>query len=145
MAQEAPQNLANHTRFDPLFHFFTLPVFGITWIISVVMLFLHPGFFSAWGVVLATAATIAVFKIRLYATKLQDRIIRLEERLRLLALMSPASQAQIEKLSIGQLVGLRFAGDEEVPALVQRALTENLSRREIKKAIKIWRGDYSRV
>jgi Family of unknown function (DUF6526) len=145
MPAESTQSLANHARFDPLYHFFTLPVFLITWIISVVMLVRHPAFLSAWGVVLATAAMIAVFKLRIYALKVQDRVIRLEERLRLATLMPESQRPQIARLTEGQLIGLRFASDAEVCALAQRAVTENLSRAVIKKEVKNWRPDYWRA
>ena len=145
MADRTPQNFANHARFDPPFHFFILPVFAITWIGSVVMLVRHPGIHSAWLVVLATAAVTAVLRIRIYALKDQDRIIRLEERLRLAALLPESQRAQIAKLSEDQLIGLRFASDAEVPALAQRALAENLSRKDIKKVVQNWRPDYWRV
>jgi len=145
MAEKSPQNFANHARFDPPFHFVVLPVFAISWIVSVVVLVYHPRFYSAWGVVLATAAIVAVLKIRINALRVQDRIIRLEERLRLAALLPESQRAQIAKLSEDQFIGLRFAPDDEVVALVQRALTESLSRKDIKKAVRNWRPDYWRV
>jgi len=145
MDPQAPQTFANHGRFDPLFHFVALPVFALTLIISVILLVKNPGWLTGWGVVLAVGALIAVFKIRLYALKVQDRMIRLEERLRLTGLLGLAAQPQIDKLSVDQLIALRFASDGEAPALVQRAVTENLSRADIKKAIKVWRPDHWRV
>jgi Family of unknown function (DUF6526) len=145
MAEKSPQNFANHTRFDPAFHFFVFPVFAITFIVTVVLLVMHPGFYSAWRVVVAAALVTAVLKMRMYALKVQDRVIRLEERLRLAALLPEAQRAQIALLSEDQLIGLRFAGDEEMPALMARALSEKLSRNDIKKAVKTWRPDYWRV
>lgn len=145
MAEKSPQNFANHTRLDPPFHFFLLPVFAISWIVSVVVLVRHPCFYSAWGVVLATAAVTAVLRIRIYSLKVQDRIIRLEERLRLATLLPESQRPQIAKLTEDQLIGLRFAPDQEVAALVQRTLSENLSRTDIKKAVQNWRPDYWRV
>ena len=144
MAEKSPQNFANHTRFDPLFHFFVLPVFLITFIVTVVLLVQHPGWLSAWRVVVALALLLAVLKMRMYALKVQDRVIRLEERLRLAGLM-PSQRAQIMLLSEDQLIGLRFAADEEVVALAGRAATEKLGRKDIKKAVKNWRGDHWRV
>ena len=145
MAEKKPQNLGNHTRFDPPFHFFVLPVFLITFIASIVFLVRHPSIHSGWFVVLTLAAMIAVLKIRTNALKVQDRVIRLEERLRLATLLPETQRHQIEQLSEGQLIGLRFASDQEVPALVARAVAERLSRGDIKKAILNWRPDYWRV
>jgi Family of unknown function (DUF6526) len=145
MAEKSPQNFANHTRLDPAFHFFVLPVFGITFIITVVLLVMHPGFYSAWRVVVAAALVMAVLKMRMYAARVQDRIIRLEERLRLAALLPEAQRSQIAQLSEDQLIGLRFACDEEVVVLAGRALSEKLPRNDIKKAVTNWRADYWRV
>jgi hypothetical protein len=145
MAEKSPQNFANHTRFDPPFHFFVLPVFAISWIVSVVFLVRHPGFYAAWGVVLASAAVTAVFRIRVYALKVQDRVIRLEERLRLTTVLPESQRPQITKLTEDQLIGLRFALDQELAALALRAMSENLSRADIKKAVQNWRPDYWRV
>lgn len=145
MAGKKPQNLANHTRFDPPFHFFVLPVFLITFIASIVFLVRHPSIHSGWFVILTLAAMIAVLKIRTNALKVQDRVIRLEERLRLATLLPETQRHQIDQLSEGQFIGLRFASDQEVPALVARAVAERLSRGDIKKAILNWRPDYWRV
>lgn len=145
MAEKRPQNFANHVRFDPPFHFFVFPVFVISWIVSVVFCALHPSFWSFWLIVFATAMVVAGLKIRTYPIKLQDRVIRLEERLRLAGLLPDAMRAQISRLTEDQLIGMRFAPDEEVPALVEQALAGNLARKEIKQAIKNWRPDYWRV
>jgi hypothetical protein len=145
MAEKVPQNLANHTRLDPPFHFFVLPVFAITWVASIVFLVRHPSIPTGWLVVVVTAAITALLRIRIYALKVQDRVIRLEERLRLASLLPESQRNQVEQLNEGQLIGLRFASDQEVPALVARAVAERLSRADIKKAVLIWRPDYWRV
>jgi hypothetical protein len=145
MAEKVPQSLSNHVRYDPPFHFFILPVFAITVIVAVVDTFRDPGWGTAWLVVVAVAATTAVLKARAYALKVQDRVIRLEERLRLAILLDRPLRAHITELSESQLVGLRFASDAELPALTARALSEKLSRNEIKKAVTQWRPDYWRV
>jgi len=145
MAEKVPQNFSNHTRFDPPFHFFVLPVFAITVLISIVHLVRHPGLHSAWLVVFMLAAMTAVFRIRLYALKVQDRVIRLEERLRLAMLLNDPLRARIGELSESQLIGLRFASDAEIPALVTKVLSEKLSKADIKKAVSQWRPDYWRV
>jgi Family of unknown function (DUF6526) len=145
MAEPVAQNFSNHTRFDPPFHFFVLPVFAITLILSIIHLFRRPGLHSAWMLVVMVAAVVAIFKIRIYALKVQDRVIRLEERLRLERLLDPSLQGRIGEFTEAQLVGLRFASDAELPALAARTLSEKLSRAEIKKSVQHWRPDYWRV
>ena len=96
-------------------------------------------------ILLAAALLTLTFKVRAYALKLQDRIIRLEERLRLTQLLSEPLRSRIPELTEDQLIGLRFASDAEVPKLVERALNEKLKRNDIKKAVQNWRPDYWRV
>ncbi len=145
MADGAPQTFSNHTRYDPLFHFFILPVFAITLIVTIVHLVRRPGLHSAWLVVVMIAAIAVIFKLRLYALKVQDRVIRLEERLRLASLLDAALRPRIAEFTESQLIALRFASDAELPALAARALNEKLSSPDIKKAIQQWRPDYWRV
>ena len=91
MADASAQRFSNHTRYDPLFHFFILPVFVITLVSCIVHAFRRPGLHSAWLVVFMIAALMAVFKVRVYSLKVQDRVIRLEERLRLVSLLEPGA------------------------------------------------------
>ena len=145
MADPAPQSFSHHTRLDPPFHFFILPVFAISLIATIVHLVRRPGLHSAGLVVFIVAASAAIFKIRLYAIKVQDRVIRLEERLRLATLLDPALRPRIAELTESQLIALRFASDAELPTLAARALNEKLAAPEIKKSIQHWRPDYWRV
>ena len=145
MAESKPQTLANHTRFDPLYHFFALPVFGISVIVVMVRFVMHPSLRLGWLFVVSVSALVAVFKLRTYTLKVQDRVIRLEERLRLATLLSEPLRSRIPELSEGQCIALRFACDAEVPGLVERALSQNLSRADVKKLIQTWRPDYWRV
>jgi hypothetical protein len=145
MAEKRPQTLANHARFDPLFHFVALPVFALAALGGAIHFLWRPSFHTGAFFVISVAAVIAVLKIRLYDLKLQDRIIRLEERLRLSTLCPEPLRSRIPELSEGQLIALRFASDAEAPKLAERALAENLSRADIKKAIQTWRPDYWRV
>jgi hypothetical protein len=152
VSEKTPQTYANHTRFDPLFHFFLLPVFALGVILSLIHFFYHlresdmrDNIHSFLLIVLAVALLTLVLKVRFYALKLQDRIIRLEERLRLTQLLSESLRSRIPELTEGQLCGLRFASDAEVPKLVERALNEKLTRKDIKKSIQNWRPDYWRV
>ncbi len=142
---ESPQNYSNHGRYDPLFHFFILPVFAITLIGAIVCLVKRPGLHSAWLVVFMVALLTAVFKIRLYSLKVQDRVIRLEERMRLATLLDPALRPRIPEFRESQLIALRFASDAELPTLAARALNEKLSSADIKKSIQNWRPDNWRV
>ena len=145
MSEKKPQTVANHARLDPLFHLIVLPVFGLTLIAGLVHFIWRPGLHSAALFLLSVAAAIAVTKIRTYALKVQDRVIRVEERLRLTSLCPEPLRSRIGEFTEGQLIALRFASDAEVPALAQRALAENLSAKDIKKAIVTWRPDYWRV
>ena len=142
------QSYAHHTRWDPWFHFFVLPVFALAAIVAIVHAAMHFGHHPLHGVMLvifALATLAAIFKIRLNALKVQDRVIRLEERLRLASVLPEPLRGRIPELTESQLLGLRFASDGELAGLVQRTLTEKLSSDDIKKAIKTWRPDDFRV
>jgi hypothetical protein len=152
MAEKKPQTFANHTRLDPWFHFFLLPVFGLGLILALIHFFWHirssdphEVIHAVLLILLAVACIVLVTKMRLYSLKVQDRVIRLEERLRLSQLSSEPLRARIPELTEEQLIALRFASDGELPKLAERALNEKLSRRQIKEAIQNWRGDYWRV
>ena len=139
------QNFKNHARLDPAFHFFLLPVAGINVLASLWHLWQYPGLSAGWLVILAIAGAVAVVKIRTYPLKAQDRVIRLEERLRLAQLLPAAQRSRIPELTEQQLIALRFAPDAELPALVEKALAANMPAKEIKQAIVNWRADYFRV
>ncbi len=146
MQDKKQQNFSNHIRFDPAFHFFLLPVLLITLIAAIVHLVMVPFFWSAWLVVLSVALIVMAGKGgRGNALKAQDRVIRLEERMRLASLLSEPMRARIWELQERQLIALRFAPDNEVPELVNRTLNENLAPKQIKQAIQNWRPDHFRV
>jgi hypothetical protein len=145
MAERTPQNFQNHTRFDPIFHFFLLPLLGISVIAALVHLIMRPGAHSALALVFAIVLFLMLGISRGYSLKVQDRVIRLEERLRLATLLAPELRPRIPELKLQQLVALRFASDAELPALATRALNEKLAPKEIKKAVQQWRPDYLRV
>ena len=152
MAEKKPQTFANHARFDPPFHFFVLPIFLLGLILSLIHFFAHiteggfrDHFHAFLLILLALALLILALKVRLYTLRVQDRVIRLEERLRLTQLLSEPLRSRIPQLTEDQLIGLRFASDAEVAKLVERALNEKLDRKQIKQAIQTWRPDYWRV
>lgn len=143
----AEQSFENHSRFVPAFHFFVIPMATINfgwqiyrWKASE---FTLDGFES---ILLAAALLIGFLYARLFALRVQDRIIRLEERLRCQRLLPADLQPRITELRPGQLVALRFASDEELPVLARKVLEEKLTERKaIKKLIKNWRPDYLRA
>jgi hypothetical protein len=143
--ERTPQTFANHAKYDPSFHFFLVPVMLINIIFAGYHLFRSPSVGAVWFFILSFALLVTVNRVRVYATKVQDRVIRVEERLRLATVLPEALRARMGELSDSQVVGLRFASDQELPSLVQRALDEKLDRTAIKKAVSTWRPDYSRV
>ena len=143
--EKKPQTYANHARFDPLFHFFLLPV-GLFMVVgSLWAVFSQPGWHSLRYLGLSVWLVVLAFKSRTYSLRQQDRVIRLEERLRLAALLPDSLKPRIPELTEGQLIAVRFASDAELPALVQRTLAENLAPKEIKQSITSWRPDYWRI
>ena len=145
MANDAPQSYANHARLDPTFHFVLAPLTIISVVLSIIVFTRHPGLLSTLWVVLAIALLLNATKTRNYALKVQDRLIRLEERLRLSQLLPETARPRIAELRESQLIGLRFASDAELPALAMRALNEGLTQKQIKASIQVWRPDTFRV
>ncbi|MCU1261855.1 MAG: hypothetical protein JWO80_4740 [Bryobacterales bacterium] len=144
MPETQAQTYESHTRMDPTFHYFLAPVALINVVLAIYNLTRHFTFVDSWLVILAIAFLVAVFKIRLYSLKVQDRVIRLEERLRLERVLSD-SPARTGELSVAQLVALRFAPDGELAALVEQTLANGWDQKQIKKAIRNWQVDDFRV
>ena len=144
----AAQNFKNHSRFDPPFHFFVLPVLMTNLVLSVYITIRDWPIHSRshlWWIVVSIALMLLGFRTRIYSLGVQDRLIRLEERLRFMALLPAAELDQTNALTIKQIVALRFASDAELPKLVRRTLAENLTPKKIKQSIEAWRPDYTRV
>jgi Family of unknown function (DUF6526) len=139
------QTRSNHTRYDPAFHFFLIPIGLILFIWTIVHVIRHPGTDAAILAVAAFLIVLTAFKARLYALRVQDRVIRLEERLRLSMCLPEKLRPRISELTEPQLIGLRFASDPELPSLAERALNEKLTGKQIKEAVANWRADYLRV
>jgi hypothetical protein len=143
----AEQNFANHTKFFPPFHFFVLPVFILNFGWSIYRL-------KAWNysidgfiaVVVAFALLLGFLTGRAAMLKVQDRVIRLEERVRYERLLPADLKPRIEEFSVAQLVSLRFASDAELPALARQVLADKLEERKaIKQLVKNWKPDYLRA
>lgn len=145
MREQQTQNFKNHARLHPPFHFFFTPAVLVLLVSSVVGAIRHPGLPSALQVLLVLVVGVAGTLARTYALKVQDRLIRLEERIRLATLLPGNLAASSYALSEAQLIALRFASDEELPALAERARRENLTGKAIKAAIVNWRPDHWRV
>ncbi len=143
--QRKPQTFANHSRLIPIFHFvaFGIVVVNLGW--GGYQLVREPSFGAALAFALAGALLILFFATRIFALTVQDRVIRLEERLRLERVLPADLRARIGELEVGQLVALRFAPDEELVALTRAVLDEKLTDgKAIKQRIRNWRPDYQR-
>jgi hypothetical protein len=143
-----PQSFEHHARFDPPFHFFILPVLLLNLIFAIyatIHTWPRHSHIYPWWIVMSILLFVMAGIFRGYALKNQDRLIRLEEQLRLADLLPEDQLALIDALTIDQFIGLRFASDAEVASLAQRAVTENLDRKQIKQAITNWRPDNHRI
>ena len=140
------QTYATHTRWHPLYHFVLVPLFTINGIVALWMAGRMRTFLSVWNAVMALALIGVVLLLRTYGLRNQDRIIRLEERVRLAALLPADLRGRIAELHKSDLLGLRFCSDEELPDVTRRILSGELKGRDaIKRAVKNWRPDYHRL
>ena len=145
MADHPTQNLKNHAMFDPPFHYFLLPVLLLGLVKAGWDLYQGVNLNSIFNLIWTLGIIVLAFKARLYALRVQDRLIRLEEQLRMQRVLPPAMQSKVAQLSEDQFVGLRFASDAELPGLVEQTLAQGWKRADIKKAIQNWRPDFFRV
>jgi uncharacterized protein DUF6526 len=140
------QDYATHRRYHPLFHFFAIPVLTINLLLSIYIAIRHPVLLAFWNALVAAALLATCFLTRIYGLRNQDRLIRLEERVRLATLLPPDLRGRIGELSMGNLIGLRFCGDDEVADVTRAVLNGELKGRdEIKKRVQNWRADHHRL
>lgn len=141
------QTLANHTRLVPAFHMVALPILFLNLADQIYRIVrLGISFDAIVSLLLAIALILVALYARMFALTVQDRVIRLEMRLRLESVLPPDLKPLIPKLSVDQLVALRFASDAELPSLCRRVLDEKLTKRSsIKQLIKTWKPDYLRA
>jgi hypothetical protein len=146
------QNFSNHAKIVPAFHYFVGPVLMINVLTHCIALFKSfsapPGFIlSSFLAVLSSIAVLMLaFLARLFALGVQDRVIRLEERMRYQRLLPEDLKPRIGEFTINQLVSLRFASDAELPTLARKVLDgKMIERKAIKQMVQNWRGDYQRI
>jgi predicted membrane protein len=141
------QSFKNHTRREPLY-LSLVAVLGANFVLMVVRAvrhYRHNGHLILWPIVMSIVFVLIVMMVRVYSLKVQDRVIRLEERLRLQSLANESELAELDSLTVRQYVALRFASNPEVVELARRAVRENLTGKQIKENIRSWRPDEHRV
>jgi hypothetical protein len=146
MEKQKTQNFDNHARTVPAYHMFVFGVFAINVVWRLVALKDGISFASIMNVLVAAALLVGFLYARMFALTVQDRVIRLEMRLRLERLLTPELRSRIPEFTVAQLISLRFASDGELPALARQVLDENLTdRKAIKRRIKNWQPDFLRA
>lgn len=146
MAQQKSQTFENHVRVVPAYHMYVFGVFLVNFVWRLVQLKDGITFASIMNVLLAAAFVLVFFYARTFPLTVQDRVIRLEMRLRLERLLPPDLRSRIPEFTVPQLISMRFACDEELPALARQVLDEKLSdRKTIKRRIKTWQADFLRA
>jgi hypothetical protein len=151
MADQAPQNFSNHGRLVPGFHFVLIPLLTINlfWRIYQLVVLINQGYGRREALVdllVAVAMIMTALAARIFALQAQDRVIRLEERLRWTAVLSPDLAKRFSEVKRPQVIALRFAPDDELAGLATRVLAGELTEpKAIKQAIKNWRPDHHRL
>ena len=136
------QSYKTHAKFVPLYHYVLFPVMVVNLGIASYQLWRQPAFATTWAVVMALALTVLTFFARIFALQAQDRVIRLEERLRLRELLPVELKPRVNEFSREQLIALRFASDGELPDLAAAVLRDGVQKRDhVKKMVRQWRAD----
>jgi hypothetical protein len=142
----ATQTYKNHARFFPLFHFVAFPILFLNFLNTVRHVWLAPNRSTTWTMVVAFGLVVLALAARVMALTVQDRVIRLEMKLRLLRVLPPELQGRIGQLQRAHFVALRFAADDELPGLVREVLDGRLqSTKDIKQRVKNWQADWLRA
>lgn len=141
-----PQNYANHRRFFSLYHYVALPIFLAHVVVTTLVALRHPSLLTFWSVIVAVGLVAGIVASRTSTIIVQNRLIGLEMRLRLATVLPVALCQRIPELHLKQLIGLRYAGDAELPSLVERCLSGELSTADaVKRAVQHWRPDFVRA
>jgi len=146
MSADRTQTYANHRRFFALYHYVALPIVALNVVYTAIIAFRSPGTATIWSLVFAIGVASGVLAARTMVLIVQNRVIRLEQRLRMVALLPDYLRGRIVELNLSQLIGLRFASDAELAPLVERCLAGELKNAEaVKKAITNWQADFLRA
>jgi hypothetical protein len=146
MAQKTPQTFENHARVLPAYHYVAFPLFAINFFFTLYQLVTAFSWSNMVAFGLAAALILLFFVARVMALTVQDRVIRLEERIRMRALLPADLQPRVNQFTVKQLVALRFASDEELPGLARTVLDENIQdQKAIKKLVRHWQADDQRA
>ena len=143
---EPVQSFQNHAKIVPLYHYVVFPLLAINLAMAVIAALEAPDAGTIVAATTAAALVLLAFFARAFALRVQDRVIRLEMRMRLKELLPVALHPRITEFTAGQLVALRFTGDEELPELAQTVLRDRiLDQKTIKSMIKVWNPDHVRM
>lgn len=146
MSDARTQTYANHRRYFPLFHYFAFPIVAVNVVMAALAAFRTPTRATIWAFILALGIAAGFLAFRTMVLIVQTRVIRLEQRLRLVALLPDGLRQRVGELRPTQLVGLRFASDTELPVLVERCLAGELTTAdEVKRAVTTWQPDFLRA
>jgi hypothetical protein len=146
MIMPQTQSFENHAKFVPAFHFFVAPVFLLNIVWSIVRVVRAPSFGTIVSLLVAIALFLLALTARMFALTVQDRVIRLEMRLRMQQVLPPDLRPRIPEFTVDQLVALRFASDAELTDLARKVLEEKLQdRKAIKKLVREWQPDFLRA
>jgi len=146
MAQQQPQNIENHVRFLPAYHFVAFPLFFINFCYAAYQAAVNLSVATVVGLLLAVGLVLLFLLSRTMVLTVQDRVIRLEERLRMRALLPADLQPRIDEFTVRQLVALRFASDAELPALARKVVEGKIEdQKAVKKMVVSWRADDQRA
>ena len=145
MAEKRPQTRENHTKMVPVYHYVVFPILVVNLLWALYRVVTGVSIDTAITAAVAFSLVALAFYARTFALGAQDRVIRLEERLRMHGLMPDELKPRIDEFTTNQLVALRFASDEELPGLGRRVLDDSIGdRKTIKEMIVSWRADYQR-
>ena len=146
MSDKTPQTYENHAKFVPLFHFVLGPLFFANLLLALYLVITGFSMHTLSGAIVAVGLVLLSGSVRSFAVQGQDRVIRLEERLRMHRLLPDELRPRINDFTMDQLVALRFAGDDELPGLAKKVLDDDIGdRKTIKQMVVAWRPDYQRL